>query len=82
MPEGMRGPMRGSMGGPMGGPGGMHHGPEHGGMMGMMHGPRGAHFVFGRGDAVADIKCADNEPMRACVEAASALMDKLATSAK
>jgi hypothetical protein len=69
----------GAMGGPMGGPmERMRHGPMHSGMMGMMHGSRGAHFVFGKGDQVADIRCADNEPTRACVDAASALMDKLA----
>jgi len=65
----------GAMGGPMER---MRHGPMHSGMMGMMHGSRGAHFVFGKGDQVADIRCADNEPTRACVDAASALMDKLA----
>lgn len=48
------------------------------GMMGMMPPPpRGAHFHFGRGDAVVDVQCAENEPMRACADAASSLLDKL-----
>jgi hypothetical protein len=54
------------------------------GMMRMMHGrhhgPRSdpaAHFRFRRGDAEIDIHCALQEPMRACVDAASTLLDKV-----
>jgi hypothetical protein len=36
-----------------------------------------ARFHFRRGDVDVDIHCALREPMRNCVEAASALMDKL-----
>lgn len=74
--------------GPMGegGPPAMRHGGMMGGMMeggphGMRHMMRpskAARFHFERGEAVADIKCADDETMRACVDAASTLLDKLA----
>lgn len=40
---------------------------------------KAAHFVLHRGDAVVDIKCAEDEPMKACVDAATVLLDKLAT---
>ena len=62
------------MRGPHGGPGMMH-------MMHEMHRPpsKAAHFRFRKGDAMVDIKCADDEPMKACVDAGSALLDKLAT---
>jgi hypothetical protein len=74
--------------GPMG-EGGMHgHAQMHGGMggmggmrpgmMGMMRPSKGARFHFSRNDGVVDVKCAEDEPMRACVDAASALLDKLA----
>jgi hypothetical protein len=53
-------------------------------MMRRMHereqGPRpdpAAHFRFRRGDSEADIHCALQESMQACVAAASALIDKL-----
>jgi len=70
--------------GPMG-EGGMHgRPPMHGGMggmrpgmMGMMRPSKGARFHFSRNDGVVDVKCAEDEPMRACVDAASALLDKL-----
>ena len=53
----------------------MHGGPPWMRMMRM----RAAHFHFSRGENVVDISCAAEEPMKACVEAASALLDKLAT---
>jgi len=56
-----------------GGPPGMHPG-----MMRMMRPSRAARFHFSRNDGVVDVKCAEDEPMRACVDAASALLDKLA----
>jgi hypothetical protein len=67
-----RGPM-GEMGrGPM-----EHMGP---GMHGMHRPPpsKAARFMFRKGDAVVAIKCADDEPTKACVDAGSALLDKLA----
>lgn len=57
------------MGGPHGGPGMMRR---------MMEASRGARFHFERGDARVDIRCAADEPMRACIDAATVLLDKLA----
>jgi hypothetical protein len=37
----------------------------------------GAHFRLQRGDARIDIRCGDNEPIGACVEAAGRLLDKV-----
>jgi hypothetical protein len=56
----------------------------HGGYMGMHHPPMGmmqksAGFRFKRDGAEIDIRCASNEPTRACVDAASILIDKLAS---
>lgn len=74
MGEGGRGMAHG-MGEPgMGGPG---MGP-HGMRMGMMRPPKAAIFHFARGEAEIHIKCADDEPTRACVEAAGILLEKLA----
>jgi hypothetical protein len=56
---------------------GMHGGP-HWMRHGMMRPSRGAHFHFARNNGVVDIRCAEDEPMRACVDAASVLLDKLA----
>lgn len=84
-PEGWRrGPPPFMEHGPMGR--GMEHGPmgrdmEHGPMgRGMQPPPptKAAVFHFRRGDARIDIKCADDEPTKACVDAATVLMDKLA----
>ncbi len=82
--------MHAQQGGPppmgMGGPRGpypmmMGGGPERREMgermMEHMHPPRGAMFVFRRGDARIIIKCADDEPTKACVDGATALLDKL-----
>ncbi|HYZ63745.1 MAG TPA: hypothetical protein VE650_14950 [Acetobacteraceae bacterium] len=54
------------------------HGP---GMHMMRHPPRSAVFAFRRGETRVFIKCSDDEPTRACVDAASALLDKLGSTA-
>lgn len=41
--------------------------------------PKGAHFKFERGDAKVDVKCADEEPIRACADITLQLLDKLST---
>jgi hypothetical protein len=67
---------------------GPHEGPHGPWMMRHMmemHRPppsKAAHFRFRKGDAMVDIKCADDEPMKACVDAGSALLDKLAAQPK
>ncbi len=72
-PEGPRDGMRGEeMRGPHG----------HGMMRRMMEGGRAARFHFTRGDATVDIKCAADEPMKACIDAATTLLDKLTPAAK
>jgi len=64
------------------GPGerGPHRGPG-------MHGPhrfgppsKAASFSIQHGDTRIRIRCAENEPMQACVNAASALMDKVSAT--
>lgn len=42
------------------------------------HRPRGAHFSFRRGNAHIDIQCPANQSVKACVDAASTLIDKVA----
>ncbi len=86
-PPGADGPPGGPPGGPMGE--GMRHGPGHHGRMAEMMRMRpppppskAAHFNFRKGDARVDIKCADDEPMKACVDAGMALLDKLAAQPK
>jgi hypothetical protein len=72
---------------PPGGPEpGMMHPPmgERGGYMGMHRPPmemmqKAAGFRFKRDGAEIDIRCASSEPTKACVDAASVLIDKLAT---
>lgn len=63
-------------------------GEGQGMMPGMMQGPRGwrhgppsraAAFHIERGDISIGVRCAETEPMRACVDAAIALMDKANT---
>jgi len=68
MHDGMHGEGRGGM---------MGHRMGMGMMGGDMRGPRGAHFVFEREGAMIDLRCAENEPTRACVDAAAVLLDKL-----
>ena len=57
---------------------GMH---RHGGpppfMRMMQDASKAARFTIHRGDNLVNIKCAADEPMKACVEAATALLDKL-----
>jgi hypothetical protein len=70
---------------PGGEDGGMMHGPmgDHGGYRGMHHRAmmmqKSAGFRFKRDGAEIDIRCAANEPTKACVDAAAVLIDKLAT---
>lgn len=41
--------------------------------------PKGAHFIFERGGARIDVKCADDEPMKACADITLQMLDKLST---
>ena len=43
---------------------------------------KAAQFRFRKGDAMVDIKCAEDEPTTACVDAGSALLDKLMAAPK
>ena len=62
--------------------GGMEHGRWHG-MRRMGPGMgKAAFFSLRKGDAAVNIKCAEDEPMKACVDAAGALLDKLAPAAR
>jgi hypothetical protein len=64
------------------GPGGRMGGMmEHGWMHHMRPPPpsKAAHFFFKRGDSAVDVQCAEDESMRACVDATGALLDKLST---
>jgi hypothetical protein len=38
---------------------------------------KAAHFRLHNGNVAIDVKCADDEPMKACVDAAAQLVDKL-----
>jgi hypothetical protein len=38
---------------------------------------RAAHFRLQRGDALLDVKCADEEPMKACADLALQMVDRL-----
>lgn len=73
-------------------PGGRRPGPEVGGPQppgGPRRGPdaspppppppKGAHFIFERGNAHIDVKCADDEPMKACADITLQMLDKLST---
>jgi hypothetical protein len=42
--------------------------------------PKGAFFHLQRGDAQIAVKCADDEPTKACIEAVSQLLDKVTAS--
>ncbi|GJD32465.1 hypothetical protein PMNALOAF_3738 [Methylobacterium adhaesivum] len=59
-------------GGPHGGPRGPRGGPD------APPPPKAAHFRLERGDTALDVKCAADEPMRACADIALQLLDKLA----
>ncbi len=71
--------------GPMGGPGmpppppGGPRGPGGPGMMPPPPPPsRAAHFHLQRGDALVDVKCADDDTTKACADTVNAMLDKLA----
>ncbi|MXP64684.1 hypothetical protein E0493_15130 [Roseomonas sp. M0104] len=71
---------------PMRGPGGHGHpdggrGPG-GGMMGPHHPPPppGAAFMLRRGNDSIAIHCSERESMQACVNAASAMLDKMGSA--
>ncbi len=68
----MMGPHAGWMMGPRGGWMGRGAGRRH------RH-PRGAHFVFQRGNARIDIQCPANQSVKDCVSAASTLIDKVSS---
>ncbi len=51
---------------------------HHGWMMRHMMETKAARFDMRRGDMRIDVKCAADEPMKACVDAATTLMDKMA----
>ncbi len=68
-PRGMMNPMM------MGGPAAGREMEEN--MMTHMHPPKGAVFMFRDGDQRVLIKCADEEPTKACVDGASTLIEKL-----
>ena len=82
--EAQGGPQGGPPGGPPpGGPphpmmmGHHPHGPEMDEEMMHMHAPKGAVFMFRDGDERMLIKCADEEPTKVCVDAATTLIDKI-----
>jgi hypothetical protein len=43
---------------------------------------RAAHFRLQRGDALVDVKCADEEPMKTCADLALHMIDRLQTLSK
>lgn len=52
--------------------------PGHGGWMRhMMEGGKAARFDLHRGDTYFSIKCAADEPMKACMDAAIQLIDRV-----
>ena len=69
-----RGP--GQDGAPPPPPGGPQRGP---GPDGPPPPPKGAHFRLERGDARIDVKCADEDSMKACADITLQLLDKLGT---
>ncbi|MCJ2036048.1 hypothetical protein [Methylobacterium sp. J-068] len=40
--------------------------------------PKAAHFRLERGETALDVKCADDEPMKACADLTLQLLDRLA----
>lgn len=65
-------------------PGGVRPMHGHGHMHPPSPPPRGARFHAhaDRGETRVDVRCAENEPMRACVDAANVLLDKLGVQAR
>jgi hypothetical protein len=43
---------------------------------------RAAHFRLQRGDAMVDVKCADDEQMKVCVDLTLQMVDRLQTMLK
>jgi hypothetical protein len=41
--------------------------------------PKGAHLILERGDARIDVKCADDDPTKACADITLQMLDKLTT---
>jgi hypothetical protein len=41
--------------------------------------PKGAHFILERGDARIDVKCAGDDPTKACADITLQMLDKLTT---
>ncbi|MER2218595.1 hypothetical protein [Methylobacterium brachiatum] len=58
-------------------PGGPRPGPEAGAPPPPP--PKGAHFRLERGDTRIDVKCADEDSMKACADITLQLVDKLGT---
>jgi len=43
---------------------------------------KSAHFILQDGDAMVDVKCSDDEPMKTCAEITLQILDKLAALPK
>ena len=62
------------------------HGHDRGAMFRMMRGMgmrnrmQGAFFHFQNGDSEVTVRCAPDEPMKACVDAAAIMLDKLSAA--
>lgn len=78
-PSGVRpGPTDGPPPPPPGGP--RAEDPPHGGPHGMgplPRPPKGAHFKLEMGDNSVDVKCDDDEPMRACADITMGFLDRM-----
>jgi hypothetical protein len=44
--------------------------------------PKGAHIILQDGDAIVDIKCSDDEPMRVCADITLQILEKLVSLPK
>ncbi|CAA2158688.1 hypothetical protein MBRA_03948 [Methylobacterium brachiatum] len=60
-------------------PGGPQRGPGPDGPPPPPPPPKGAHFRLERGDTRIDVKCADEDSMKACADITLQLVDKLGT---
>lgn len=72
-------PRGGSMAPPPPPPGGPRRGPDAPPPPPPPPPSKGAHFIVERGEARIDVKCADDEPMKACADITLQLLDKLST---